>query len=433
MVAALLLLGTLTAPVATAAILVKAEDDTYDAIHDRALSVSAADGLLANDAGLGLTAVRLTNPAHGTVTVNADGSFTYRPDGGYIGSDSFTYEARILNLGVVLVKDAAVVTLHVTNDAPTAANDTYAATTGKELVVPASGVLANDSDADGDALTAILVDGGGNGSLDLSSNGGFTYKSGGSFTGVRTFTYRASDGIDQSSVRTVTITVSAPSSTQAPTPRPTPAPTVAPTPTPTPAPTLSLPILPPLPTLPPIIPTPRPTAAPTPTPMPTGTPRPVPTGSAAATPAPSGSTRPTTSPGASTPPSTAAPSSGAVEPSASPTSPADPPPGAGPIAGGGGSGGGSGAGSGGGPGAPAARPEERFTVPVVRDASGAPGAITIDTGFVAFGGFEWAVPAFVLTVPGLLLILAVFGQTLIGLAWVPVTRRWLREEPKPAR
>ena len=63
------------------------------------------------------------------------------------------------------------------------------------LNVPAPGVLGDDTDADGDSLTATLVDGGGNGSLDLNSNGSFTFKSGGSFTGTRTFTYKASDGI----------------------------------------------------------------------------------------------------------------------------------------------------------------------------------------------------------------------------------------------
>ena len=40
-------------------------------------------------------------------------------------------------------------------------------------------------------------------------------------------------------------------------------------------------------------------------------------------------------------------------------------------------------------------------------------------------GFEWAVPALVLTVPGILIVIAVLAQLLVGLAWLPVTRRWL--------
>ena len=139
------------APAASAGLLVTARDDAYTVLHDRVLTVSAAAGVLDNDAGVGLTAAKRTNPAHGTVTVNSNGSFTYRPAAGYVGADSFTYDARVLNLGI-LVTDTATVNLTVTNpNSPTAANDAYSATTGIRLSVPAAGVLANDSDGDGDA------------------------------------------------------------------------------------------------------------------------------------------------------------------------------------------------------------------------------------------------------------------------------------------
>jgi hypothetical protein len=51
--------------------------------------------------------------------------------------------------------------------------------------------------------------------------------------------------------------------------------------------------------------------------------------------------------------------------------------------------------------------------------------LPIDTSFVGFGGFEWAVPAMVLTVPALLLIVAVAMQAAMGLAFLPLVRRWL--------
>ncbi len=156
------------APVASAGLLVTANDDAYTAIHDRLLTVSAAAGVLDNDTGLRLSAARLTNPTHGTLTFSGNGGFTYQPAAGYVGSDSFTYEARAVDLlGIIVGRDTAVVTLTVTNAAPTAANDTYSATTGVTLNVPAPGVLGNDGDADGDCLTAIPVDEGGNGSLHL--------------------------------------------------------------------------------------------------------------------------------------------------------------------------------------------------------------------------------------------------------------------------
>lgn len=49
----------------------------------------------------------------------------------------------------------------------------------------------------------------------------------------------------------------------------------------------------------------------------------------------------------------------------------------------------------------------------------------IDASFVGFGGIEWAVPAFALGVPGLLLMIAVGAQAIVGVAWLPFVRRWL--------
>ncbi|MPY81537.1 MAG: hypothetical protein GEV04_24820, partial [Actinophytocola sp.] len=62
-----------------------------------------------------------------------------------------------------------------TNDPPTAVADSYAAPQGAELVVPAPGVLANDIDADGDRLSAVLVSGTSHGALSLAADGLFTY------------------------------------------------------------------------------------------------------------------------------------------------------------------------------------------------------------------------------------------------------------------
>jgi hypothetical protein len=61
------------------------------------VTAPAINGLLANDSdsdGDLLTAALLSAPAHGTVTLNPDGSFTYTRAVGYNGTDSFMYEAR---------------------------------------------------------------------------------------------------------------------------------------------------------------------------------------------------------------------------------------------------------------------------------------------------------------------------------------------------
>ena len=73
-----------------------AVDDAYSTPQDTPLSV-AAPGVLGNDSdgdGDPLSAELRSNPAFGAVNLNADGSFTYTPDTGFTGSDSFTYRAN---------------------------------------------------------------------------------------------------------------------------------------------------------------------------------------------------------------------------------------------------------------------------------------------------------------------------------------------------
>ncbi len=171
-----------------------------------------AAGLLANDtdgdAGSVLTILSHTVPANGTVTVNADGTFTYIPNNGYVGSDTFSYLARD-NTG--LVSGRATVAINVIpgpNVRPRAVADAFNATEDAEFTVSAAaGLLANDVDADGDALTAALVAGPANGTVTVNGDGSFRYVPRADFAGVDTFTYRASDAGGPSAAATVTIAV----------------------------------------------------------------------------------------------------------------------------------------------------------------------------------------------------------------------------------
>ncbi len=86
------------------------------------------------------------------------------------------------------------ITVNAVNDAPTAVDDTYATAQGQALTVTATGVLANDTDVDGDALTAVLVDGPTNGTVALNADGSFEYTPDADFNGADSFTYRANDG-----------------------------------------------------------------------------------------------------------------------------------------------------------------------------------------------------------------------------------------------
>jgi CSLREA domain-containing protein len=91
--------------------------------------------------------------------------------------------------------------------APIANSDSYHVATGGALNVPAPGVLANDTDADGDSLTAVLVTGPVHGSLSLNANGSFTYTHDGGTATTDSFTYRDNDGFTIGSVGTATITI----------------------------------------------------------------------------------------------------------------------------------------------------------------------------------------------------------------------------------
>ena len=93
------------------------------------------------------------------------------------------------------------------NTPPVANNDSYTVHVSDVLSVTAPGVLGNDSDANGDSLTAIKVSNPTDGDLTFNSNGSFTYDPDTYFRGTDTFTYKANDGTDNSSPATVTIEV----------------------------------------------------------------------------------------------------------------------------------------------------------------------------------------------------------------------------------
>ena len=94
------------------------------------------------------------------------------------------------------------------NDPPVAANEAYRVTAGTTLTVPAaSGVLANDADADSATLQTSLATSPVGGSLTLAASGAFSYVPYPGFAGTDSFTYRASDGVLGSGLATVTITV----------------------------------------------------------------------------------------------------------------------------------------------------------------------------------------------------------------------------------
>ena len=188
-----------------------AVNDGYATIESTQLTVAAADGVLKNDTdgdGDALTATLTSNAAHGTAALAANGSFIYTPTAGFSGNDSFKYRASD---GTAQSNEATVaITVTAANHAPTAVADNYSTDEDTPLTVTAgNGVLANDTDADSNPLTAALVTNVAHGTLALAANGSFTYTPAAGFDGTDSFTYRASDGSAQSGTATVTITVTA--------------------------------------------------------------------------------------------------------------------------------------------------------------------------------------------------------------------------------
>ena len=185
-------------------------NDAPVAVNDGPYTVEAGEPLVATTGGGGggpgvllndydaegnpLSAVLVSGPAHGTLTLNADGSFTYTAEATYSGTDTFTYRAS----DGLLLSNPATVTITVTprNLPPVSAADAVLGGRGREPVGrPAPGVLGNDTDPEGLPLTARLVSGPAHGTLTLNPNGSFTYTPAANYHGPDEFWYRASDGV----------------------------------------------------------------------------------------------------------------------------------------------------------------------------------------------------------------------------------------------
>lgn len=188
--------------------------DSYSTPQDTTL-VIAAPGVLANDSdgdGDALTAALVTGPANGDLVFGpdagpADGSFTYTPELGFRGTDTFTYQAVDSKTGL---SNVATVTITVgDNAAPVAVDDaaTVANRTAANNNQVTINVLGNDTDADGDALAVNTVAQPANGTATIVGNA-IVYRPNIGFVGDDSFTYTARDALGAvSNTATVNVTV----------------------------------------------------------------------------------------------------------------------------------------------------------------------------------------------------------------------------------
>jgi hypothetical protein len=182
------------APVAT--------DDTASVAKGGTIAIDVVENDT-DENGDTLTVEDVTDPQHGTVDwSNTTGIITYTHGGEDATSDSFTYKAYD---GTDKSAETATVSITIEHP-PVAVNDTAVVTKGHTVEIK---VLENDTDANGDDLTAVKLSNPKYGSVKLSDDKKtFTYASDGNSGATKdTFTYRAKDSITNSNVATVTVTV----------------------------------------------------------------------------------------------------------------------------------------------------------------------------------------------------------------------------------
>ncbi len=182
-----------------------ANADQYKLLSGTVLHVDAGSGLLNNDLNPDQVALQVevaTPVTAGSLTLNPDGSFDYDPQG-FAGRARFDYHIK----DGTGISQPATVTL-IVNTPPEAVDDAFQVNEDTLLITtPATGLLANDVDAERDALTATLISDASHGTVTLATDGTFNYAPEANYFGSDEFTYQVADGEDNSNVATVRLTV----------------------------------------------------------------------------------------------------------------------------------------------------------------------------------------------------------------------------------
>jgi M6 family metalloprotease-like protein len=198
--------GSLDSNVATVIITVNAVNDAPETffvweeiLEDTTLNGTLPGADVENDP---LTFSLVADAEHGTVTVNANGSYSYVPDLNFYGLDSFTYKTNDgqLDSGVSVMN---VIVLGL-NDAPTVSNVSFSGNEDTTITGQLTGM-----DVEDDPLTFAVVAEPLKGSVTVNPNGSFSYLPNPNFYGTDSFTYKANDQPLDSNVATVSITVNA--------------------------------------------------------------------------------------------------------------------------------------------------------------------------------------------------------------------------------
>lgn len=199
---------------AVVSITVNGGNDVVDAIEDDYKTdenTAVSENVLTNDkppSGLMVTIPLEKDPDSGSVEMQDNGAFTYTPNSDFTGTDMFTYKACDADD----VCDTAVVTITVGEvipvGGPEAVDDTFETPVNTAV---SENVLTNDTHASGDTLTVDTtpIAAPTSGTLDLQTNGDFTYTPTTDFEGKDTFEYKVCDTVTLCDQAQVTIIVGA--------------------------------------------------------------------------------------------------------------------------------------------------------------------------------------------------------------------------------
>jgi hypothetical protein len=168
-------------------------------------NTSAIGTLIATDAdddSLVYTIVRNGSKGTAVITDTATGAYTYTPNLGEDGADSFTFKA---NDGTT-DSNVATVSIQITNNAPVAQDDNLTVNQNTER----NGTLTA-TDADKDSLVYSIVTDGSRGTAVITdtATGAYTYTPSLGENGADTFTFKANDGTSDSNTATIAVTINA--------------------------------------------------------------------------------------------------------------------------------------------------------------------------------------------------------------------------------
>jgi VCBS repeat-containing protein len=190
-------------------------DDAPSAVDDEAtlaeggsvtMLQGGASSVLANDGDvegseLTVNTLPVAGVAHGTLTLNNDGTFSYVHDGGESTTDAFTYE--VCDPSSVCSTATVSIAITAVNDAPVAYDQSLS--TAED--VPVTGTLTA-SDADGDALSFHVIAFPMSGGIVFDASGGFTYTPSPEYVGPDVVAFKADDGSATSDFAFITFDVS---------------------------------------------------------------------------------------------------------------------------------------------------------------------------------------------------------------------------------